>query len=550
MQERILEFCDLPSGHAGNTMAEIVYRVCNTYQIKLVLGSITTDNASDNRVMAATLSQLLNADGISWSATENHLACMAHIINLAAKQFLTTLKAEAPSRNETYAIEGLADELELQKSHVSGVAATLWRVRSFVKYICSSPRREASFEDARLYVAQKPVLKLIKDVTTRWNSTYYMVERILRLQDQVKVYIVRTKEVPHDVRLTSDDWVILDLLCKVLQPLELVSRLISATTKPTINQVWPSYMFIFQEMESWIANKEHHTESYYKELYKALSRAQEKLMQYYVASDGSYRYSIACLLDPEGKAEQLGHPDFSPESYIETLQAIYEDDESSNFSESEAYTTKNNHRDGSPGLLSKNKMNIASIRSVMTQKRPTKEKVDEVTRYLNEDVVGEVDNILLWWKNNHDYDSSIEEPYYNLIDKLRSEYDEAEAHEDEVIRHNFAQQSQSETVQNLARQGRPVSPSSASSTMQKNKQQTLPSMFKGKRKATTRMTYELDPGPARRKRTPFVEPEVENYAIAPTEEGNFRYLTDDNPIPVYSSSDSDIEPASEVFNQL
>ncbi|CCG83343.1 protein of unknown function [Taphrina deformans PYCC 5710] len=62
-------------------------------------------------------------------------------------------------------------------------------------------------------------------------------------------------------------------------------------------------------------------------------------------------------------------------------------------------------------------------------------------------------------------------------------------------------------------------------------------MFKGKRKATTRMTYELDPGPARRKRAPFVEPEVENYAIAPTEE-------------VYSSSDSDIEPASEVFNQL
>ncbi|CCG83799.1 protein of unknown function [Taphrina deformans PYCC 5710] len=370
-------------------------------------------------------------------------------------------------------------------------------------------------------------------------------------------------------------------------------------------------------MESWIANKEHHTESYYNELYKALSCAQEKLTQYYVASDGSYRYSIACLLDPEGKAEQLGHPDFSPESYIETLQAIYEDDESSNFSESEAYTTKNNHRDGSPGLLSKNKMNIASIWSVMTQKRPTKEKVDEVTRYLNEDVVGEVDNILLWWKanelrfprlarlargilssvasstgaerafssardlhhyrrgrlgkeaisalvlvrsdalqeihrtqNNHEYDSSIEEPYYNLIDKLRSEYDEAEAHEDEVIRHNFAQQSQSETVQNLAQQGRPVLTSSVPSTMQNNKQQTLPSMFKGKRKATTRMTYELDPGPARRKRAPFVEPEVENYAIAPTEEGNFRYLTDDNPIPVYSSSDSDIEPASEVFNQL
>jgi len=52
---------------------------------------ITTDNASSNYSMTRELQSTLEASGIEWPALRNHIACIAHIIQLALGAFMSSL---------------------------------------------------------------------------------------------------------------------------------------------------------------------------------------------------------------------------------------------------------------------------------------------------------------------------------------------------------------------------------------------------------------------------------------------------------------------------
>ena len=52
--------------------------------------AITTDNASNNKTMAASLENLLRASGSTFTR-QFHVPCMAHVLNLAVKGGLKQL---------------------------------------------------------------------------------------------------------------------------------------------------------------------------------------------------------------------------------------------------------------------------------------------------------------------------------------------------------------------------------------------------------------------------------------------------------------------------
>jgi hypothetical protein len=52
----------------------------------------TTDNASNNDTMMNALEKTCDERNIAFSAYNNHVRCLAHIINLAAQDALSTLK--------------------------------------------------------------------------------------------------------------------------------------------------------------------------------------------------------------------------------------------------------------------------------------------------------------------------------------------------------------------------------------------------------------------------------------------------------------------------
>ena len=61
---------------------------------------ITTDNASNNDTFIRALSDTCAEESIAFNAENNHVRCLAHVMNLAAQLLLSTLKASAVNENE------------------------------------------------------------------------------------------------------------------------------------------------------------------------------------------------------------------------------------------------------------------------------------------------------------------------------------------------------------------------------------------------------------------------------------------------------------------
>ena len=57
---------------------------------KFLLG-VTTDNASSNYSMTRCLEKIFEARMIKWSAAQNHMACMTHVIQLTLGAFMDSL---------------------------------------------------------------------------------------------------------------------------------------------------------------------------------------------------------------------------------------------------------------------------------------------------------------------------------------------------------------------------------------------------------------------------------------------------------------------------
>ena len=94
LQEDLLDFREISVSHTEVNLAQHVFEVLIKYNIHERLYCITTDNAGNNGTLCESLSALLEEKGVKWDATRNHIACLTHIINLAVKEFLKTLKIQ------------------------------------------------------------------------------------------------------------------------------------------------------------------------------------------------------------------------------------------------------------------------------------------------------------------------------------------------------------------------------------------------------------------------------------------------------------------------
>ena len=53
----------------------------NVFKIFKQVFAVTTDNASNNKTMVASLEKMINGNG-SMFTKQNHVPCMAHVLNL------------------------------------------------------------------------------------------------------------------------------------------------------------------------------------------------------------------------------------------------------------------------------------------------------------------------------------------------------------------------------------------------------------------------------------------------------------------------------------
>jgi hypothetical protein len=146
LREFVLSTTELEKSHTAENLAEELQSVAEEWQLQLSNVAVTTDNAS-NVVLA------MQKCNVKW-----HVRCLAHVLNLATQKGLK----------------------------VSGFARLLGRVRTVVGFFHRSSTASAILRKS-LNQLELPNHKPVIDVTTRWNSTYDMLERYLEIRPAICV---------------------------------------------------------------------------------------------------------------------------------------------------------------------------------------------------------------------------------------------------------------------------------------------------------------------------------------------------------------------------
>ncbi|KAJ8651917.1 hypothetical protein O0I10_012526 [Lichtheimia ornata] len=140
-----------------------------------------------------------------------------------------------------------------------------------------------------------PPLKLTLDVRTRWNSTYDMLNRALKLKE---AYMAMTANGDlKDFALEGDEWDRVEHMCKLLEPFDHATRMLSASTShTTVNMTILSYNRLIDKLEDLADTVENPTCP--QDLRDAAKAGREKLLPYYGRTDDTEVYAVATAMDP------------------------------------------------------------------------------------------------------------------------------------------------------------------------------------------------------------------------------------------------------------
>ncbi|XP_072936589.1 zinc finger BED domain-containing protein 4-like [Epargyreus clarus] len=141
-----------------------------------------------------------------------------------------------------------------------------------------------------------PEHQLVQDVSTRWNSTYYLQERLLEQKRAVSLYIADHDKLSN---LTPHQWNLMEQCISLLKPFEEITKITSSGLS-CISKVIPhvaTFMRYLQKEET--ARK-------VPNLLHVLMSLKTEIEQRFQHLDEDPKYFLATLLDPRFKTSFFG----------------------------------------------------------------------------------------------------------------------------------------------------------------------------------------------------------------------------------------------------
>ncbi|XP_064475342.1 E3 SUMO-protein ligase ZBED1-like [Ornithodoros turicata] len=236
--------------------------------IKSVLESILSEwGISNDKVVSCITDGAANIV----KAAENlfgkgrHLHCFAHILNLMASESLHACTNASSLINE-----------------VKSIVTFLKQSVKAMDLLRSEQRKNG--------VADSDVLKPLQEVSTRWNSTYYMIVRYMELHNCI-VQVLMNLNGPSILPKKKVDEI--SEMVLLLKPLEVVTREISAEAYVTVSKVIPLLRCMKNAIERCVV-----TTDTCSELKDVLIRSFDKR---FGNVESNRLVAIATLLDPRFK---------------------------------------------------------------------------------------------------------------------------------------------------------------------------------------------------------------------------------------------------------
>lgn len=213
LNSKILNFSHFPPPHSGRELAKTVYGFLEECGIEKKIFSLTLDNASSCGSMQGLLKDrlLMQRDGLLCGGDFFHIRCCAHILNIIVQDGLKV------------------------------ASEAIHKIRESIKYVNGSEGRMIAFKSyvKRLgKIDTKMGLRL--DVSTRWNSTFMMLESAFAYRRAFEDLAFEDRNYKYCP--TNEEWSRGDKLCEFLRPFYVITNLMSGSSYPTSNlyffQVW------------------------------------------------------------------------------------------------------------------------------------------------------------------------------------------------------------------------------------------------------------------------------------------------------------------------
>jgi Domain of unknown function (DUF4413) len=192
---KILNFRHVPPPHSAMVLCEIIHDMLKEWGIDRKVFSITMDNALNMDNMQERLRYRL-------SAAHNSLIC-AHILNL------------------------------IVQAGMKVIARSVEKVRESVKYVKASEARRLKFRDCVEHVGINSSKGLWLDVSTRWNSTFHMLERAIFYRSAFESLSAMDNN--YIYYPTDDEWSRIGEIHEILKPFYTITNLFSGRDYPTAN---------------------------------------------------------------------------------------------------------------------------------------------------------------------------------------------------------------------------------------------------------------------------------------------------------------------------
>ena len=254
MQCFLLDLIHFENSHTGvRTKAKLLQLLNEMHLNGKVLG-FTTDN--DSKMILCGNLLTTEFDNHEFK----HYRCAAHVLNIAINH-----------------------GMELKVEIISKVRLFVNKIRHST-LLCDSIRNFCT-------IIKKNYLKLEIDVCTRWNSTFLMLEKLVRMREELDFLVCSNKQLTNDY-LKDEEWIQVQSIITLLEPMYKATKILSSSSYPTIGDVRLTFAGILQHIDLY---KNNHT---LEECIMADS-IRHKLEEYWQILDEST--TISTILNPCSK---------------------------------------------------------------------------------------------------------------------------------------------------------------------------------------------------------------------------------------------------------
>lgn len=180
LHSNLLDCFVVTEQHTADNLAQELSSVADEWGINGKIAACVTDNASN---IVKAVSELLR-----W----NHVRCFAHLLNLTVRNAM----------------------------QLAEIQSLIQKVKNITEYVRRSTVASAKLREVQQQMRQA-LLRPKQDVLTRWNSTFYMLERMLQIKEPLVSTLALVN--PQLPALTLVEWETLKEACDILKPFEEVT---------------------------------------------------------------------------------------------------------------------------------------------------------------------------------------------------------------------------------------------------------------------------------------------------------------------------------------